>query len=192
MASEIVLPQWGMEMQDGVIVRWLKNEGDAVQEGEPLVEIETAKMQTELESTVSGVLDRIVAQEGDIVPIRGVLCVIAEPGEVTERPEVTLHLLATATGAAPSPAQSVVTATGTTRPPSTRWCQRPAAWPETTMSTWDRLEAAGPKAGYCSRTWRTLSGPERRHRRERPTAVFQWCPPPVASPGSTGLTWPRC
>ena len=81
MASEIVLPQWGMEMQDGTIVRWLKQEGDTVEEGEPIVEVETAKLQTELESTASGVLSRIVAQEGQIVPIRGVLCVIAEPGE---------------------------------------------------------------------------------------------------------------
>ena len=81
MASEIVLPQWGMEMQDGTIVRWLKQEGDTVAEGEPIVEVETAKLQTELESTASGVLSRIVAQEGEIVPIRGVLCVIAEPGE---------------------------------------------------------------------------------------------------------------
>ena len=81
MASEIVLPQWGMEMQDGTIVRWLKQEGDAVAEGEPIVEVETAKLQTELESTASGILSRIVAQEGEIVPIRGVLCVIAEPGE---------------------------------------------------------------------------------------------------------------
>ena len=81
MASEIVLPQWGMEMQDGTIVRWLKQEGDEVAEGEPIVEVETAKLQTELESTASGILSRIVAQEGEIVPIRGVLCVIAEPGE---------------------------------------------------------------------------------------------------------------
>ena len=81
MASEIVLPQWGMEMQDGTIVRWLKQEGDTVAEGEPIVEVETAKLQTELESTAAGVLSRIVAQEGEIVPIRGVLCVIAEPGE---------------------------------------------------------------------------------------------------------------
>ena len=84
MASEIVLPQWGMEMQDGTIVRWLKQEGDTVAEGEPIVEVETAKLQTELESTAAGVLSRIVAQEGQIVPIRGVLCVIAEPGEVLE------------------------------------------------------------------------------------------------------------
>ena len=81
MASEIVLPQWGMEMQDGTIVRWLKQEGDTVAEGEPIVEVETAKLQTELESTAAGILSRIVAQEGEIVPIRGVLCVIAEPGE---------------------------------------------------------------------------------------------------------------
>ena len=81
MASEIVLPQWGMEMQDGTIVRWLKQEGDTIEEGEPIVEVETAKLQTELESTASGVLSRIVAQEGEIVPIRGVLCIIAEPGE---------------------------------------------------------------------------------------------------------------
>ena len=81
MAWEIVLPQWGMEMQDGTIVRWLKQEGDTVVEGEPIVEVETAKLQTELESTASGILSRIVAQEGAIVPIRGVLCVIAEPGE---------------------------------------------------------------------------------------------------------------
>ena len=81
MASEIVLPQWGMEMQDGTIVRWLKQEGDTVAEGEPIVEVETAKLQTELESTASGILSRIVAQEGEIVPIRGVLCVIADPGE---------------------------------------------------------------------------------------------------------------
>jgi pyruvate dehydrogenase E2 component (dihydrolipoamide acetyltransferase) len=86
MPSEIVLPQWGMEMQDGVIIKWLKNEGDTVEEGEPLVEIETAKLQTELESTASGTLSYIVAQEGEIVPIRGVLCVIAGPGEEAARP----------------------------------------------------------------------------------------------------------
>ncbi len=101
MASEIVLPQWGMEMQDGTIVRWLKQEGDTIEEGEPIVEVETAKLQTELESTASGILSRIVAQEGEIVPIRGVLCVIAEPGE-----EI-------AAAAAPAPA-SAATAPATT------------------------------------------------------------------------------
>ena len=99
MASEIVLPQWGMEMQDGTIVRWLKQEGDTVAEGEPIVEVETAKLQTELESTASGILSRIVAQEGQIVPIRGVLCVISEPGEVVETPSAPAAAAASATSA---------------------------------------------------------------------------------------------
>ena len=107
MASEIVLPQWGMEMQDGTIVRWLKREGDTVAEGEPIVEVETAKLQTELESTASGVLSRIVAQEGEIVPIRGVLCVIAEPGE-----EVAASAAPAAqASAAPAPATQSAPAT---------------------------------------------------------------------------------
>ena len=102
MAWEIVLPQWGMEMQDGTIVRWLKQEGDTVAEGEPIVEVETAKLQTELESTASGILSRIVAQEGQIVPIRGVLCVIAEPGEELE-PSAGPAASASAASAAPAP-----------------------------------------------------------------------------------------
>ena len=106
MASEIVLPQWGMEMQDGTIVRWLKQEGDTVAEGEPIVEVETAKLQTELESTASGILSRIVAQEGQIVPIRGVLCVIAEPGEVVDTPS------APAAAASSAPAVQPVSADG--------------------------------------------------------------------------------
>ena len=108
MASEIVLPQWGMEMQDGTIVRWLKQEGDTIEEGEPIVEVETAKLQTELESTASGILSRIVAQEGEIVPIRGVLCVIAEPGEE----------IAAAAAPAPAPAAIAPATTATQAAPA--------------------------------------------------------------------------
>ena len=72
MAQDIVLPQWGMEMQDGTIIRWLKQEGDPIQEGEPLVEVETAKISTELESTASGVVAHILVAEGNTVPIRTV------------------------------------------------------------------------------------------------------------------------
>ena len=89
MAQEIVLPQWGMEMQDATIVRWLKQEGDSVQEGEPLVELETAKIATELESTASGVVAHILVPEGAIVPIRTVLAIVAAPGEQVQRPAGT-------------------------------------------------------------------------------------------------------
>ncbi len=88
MATEILLPQWGMEMQDGTIVKWLKKEGDPIQEGEPLVEVETAKLETEMESTASGVVAQILVQEGATVPIRTVLAIIAAPGEEVSRPAV--------------------------------------------------------------------------------------------------------
>jgi pyruvate dehydrogenase E2 component (dihydrolipoamide acetyltransferase) len=86
MVQEIVLPQWGMEMQDATVVRWLKQEGDPVQEGEPLVELETAKIATELESIASGVVAHILVPEGATVPIRTVLAIVAAPGEQAARP----------------------------------------------------------------------------------------------------------
>src|SRR5262245_14684940 len=101
MAHEIVLPQWGMEMQDATVVRWLKQEGDAVQEGEPLVELETAKIATELESTASGVVAHILVSEGAIVPIRTVLAIVAAPGEQVPRPPGTASSVTAAVAPAP-------------------------------------------------------------------------------------------
>ena len=69
-------------MADGTIVRWLKHEGDPVTEGEPLVEVEAAKVTSEVEAEVSGVLARILVAEGETVPVRTPLCVIGSAGEV--------------------------------------------------------------------------------------------------------------
>jgi pyruvate dehydrogenase E2 component (dihydrolipoamide acetyltransferase) len=104
MAQEIVLPQWGMEMQDATIVRWLKQEGEPIQEGEPLVELETAKIATELESTASGVVAHILVPEGAIVPIRTVLAIVTAPGEQVPRPAgVAPSGTAASTPATPAP-----------------------------------------------------------------------------------------
>ena len=103
MATEILLPQWGMEMQDGTIVKWLKKEGDSVQEGEPLVEVETAKLETEMESIASGVVAHILVPEGATVPIRTALAIIAAPGEEVPRPTGVTPAVT-----APSPAQPPV------------------------------------------------------------------------------------
>ena len=81
MATEIVLPQWSMGMADGTIVRWLKQEGETVMEGEPLVEVEAAKVTSEVEAEVSGVLTRILVAEGETVPVRTALCVIGTTEE---------------------------------------------------------------------------------------------------------------
>lgn len=66
---------------EGTIARWLKNEGDQVEEHEPLLEIETDKVTTEAEAENGGVLLKILVAEGETVPVGTVLALIGEPGE---------------------------------------------------------------------------------------------------------------
>ncbi|MBT4520830.1 MAG: biotin attachment protein [Halieaceae bacterium] len=73
MAVNICVPQWGMGITEGRIVKWLKAEGESITEGEPLVEIETAKAVQELESPASGTLTRILVKEQTVVPVREVI-----------------------------------------------------------------------------------------------------------------------
>lgn len=76
MAVEVKLPQWGMGMEDGVIVQWLKAEGDAVEEGEALVEVEAAKAVEVVEAPVAGTLTQILAQPDEVVKVRAVIAII--------------------------------------------------------------------------------------------------------------------
>ena len=63
------------------VVRWLKREGETVKRGEAIVELETEKVNYELDSPAEGMLLKIVAEEGAAVPIGDVVCHIGEPGE---------------------------------------------------------------------------------------------------------------
>ena len=76
MTVEVKLPQWGMAMQDADVVRWLKREGDTVVAGEPLVEVEAAKVSDTVNSPVAGRLVRIVAAEGATVEVAQTLAEI--------------------------------------------------------------------------------------------------------------------
>lgn len=87
MATNVLLPQWGMNMEDGTLTKWLVGEGDEIAEGQPLVEVETAKINSELESPASGVVAHIMADEGSLVKVGELVAVIAEPGENPPRPE---------------------------------------------------------------------------------------------------------
>ena len=87
MATNVLLPQWGMNMEDGTLTRWLVNEGDEIAEGQPLVEVETAKINSELESPASGVVYHIMAAEGSLVKVGELVAVIGEPGENPPRPD---------------------------------------------------------------------------------------------------------
>jgi pyruvate/2-oxoglutarate dehydrogenase complex dihydrolipoamide acyltransferase (E2) component len=74
---KVLLPQFGMGMQDGEIVRWLKAVGDTVTEGEPLVEVEAAKTTVEVPSPGTGTLTEIVVEEGDTADVRAHIATIA-------------------------------------------------------------------------------------------------------------------
>ena len=66
MATDVKLPRLGQGMESGVIVRWLKSEGDAVSSGEPLYELDTDKVTQEVEAEVDGTLLQIVVAEGEV------------------------------------------------------------------------------------------------------------------------------
>ncbi len=76
-AVEVILPKWGLTMEDGAVVAWHKSVGDTVTEGEVLAEVETEKVENELESPCAGVVARILVEEDDIVDVGTVLMIIA-------------------------------------------------------------------------------------------------------------------
>ena len=80
MATEINIPKLGMAMREATVVKWLKGDGEAVTQGEPIVEIESEKINFQVEAAVSGVLHH-VAHEHDVGPVGAPLGVIAAPGE---------------------------------------------------------------------------------------------------------------
>ncbi|MGE3744553.1 MAG: biotin/lipoyl-containing protein [Sphingomonadaceae bacterium] len=73
---KVLLPQFGMGMQDAEIVKWVKSVGDKVTTGEILVEIEAAKTAAEVPSPGTGTLSEILAPEGETVEVRTVIAVI--------------------------------------------------------------------------------------------------------------------
>ena len=81
MATNIVMPQMGYDMREGTVVRWRKQEGESVSRGEVIAEIETDKTTVEMQAHSSGVLGRIVVEEGSAVPVGALIAVITEIGE---------------------------------------------------------------------------------------------------------------
>ncbi|MCY3772571.1 MAG: dihydrolipoamide acetyltransferase family protein [Gemmatimonadetes bacterium] len=81
MATEVIMPVLGMTMESGIIVEWMKKEGDSVTEGEVLFNVETDKSVMEVEAKASGTLLKILHGPGDDVPIQQVIAYIGEAGE---------------------------------------------------------------------------------------------------------------
>jgi pyruvate dehydrogenase E2 component (dihydrolipoamide acetyltransferase) len=105
-AVDLILPKFNMDMESGVLVKWLRAEGDHVREGDPIAEIETDKVNMEVEATADGILRDLRFAEGDTVPVTASIATIAAEGADAPLP-----------GAAGS-TSSVPTATATEAPPA--------------------------------------------------------------------------
>ena len=81
LATNIVMPQMGYDMREGTVVKWHKVEGDVVTRGDVIADIETDKATVEFEAYTSGVIGRIVASEGQVVPVGDLIAIITSPGE---------------------------------------------------------------------------------------------------------------
>ncbi len=138
MAFSVQMPALGESVTEGTVTRWLKQEGDTVELDEPLVEVSTDKVDTEIPSPAAGVLTKIVAQEDDTVEVGGELAVIGDSA---------------ADGASAAPAQAPSQPEAESAPPPEPEPEpAPAAQPEPERQPEPAAQAAPPSPGTGSAT----------------------------------------
>ena len=81
MPTNVIMPALGVAQQTGILLKWLRAEGQSVTKGEPLMEIETDKATVEIEASASGILTGVIAQPGEEVPVGHTIALILAPGE---------------------------------------------------------------------------------------------------------------
>ncbi|ARS63038.1 TPA: dihydrolipoyl dehydrogenase [Streptococcus mutans] len=137
MAVEIIMPKLGVDMQEGEIIEWKKQEGDEVKEGDILLEIMSDKTNMEIEAEDSGVLLKIVKGNGQVVPVTEVIGYIGATGETIE------------TNAAPAASADDLKAAGLEVPDTLGESAAPAAQ-KTPLADdeYDMIVVGGGPAGY--------------------------------------------
>jgi pyruvate dehydrogenase E2 component (dihydrolipoamide acetyltransferase) len=78
MSTEVILPKWGLTMEDATVVAWHVAEGDAVSKGDVVADVETEKVDGEIESPCDGVVAKILVEEEETVDVGTVLAIIAD------------------------------------------------------------------------------------------------------------------
>lgn len=130
MISEVVMPQMGADMTEGTLVRWIKHEGDPVERGEIIAEIETDKANVEIEAFEGGIFRKTLASEGDVVAVGEVIALIGDASDDISRytsgggngavndsgQTATTAATAQPAVAPPEPAQPVVASAAPARP----------------------------------------------------------------------------
>src|SRR5262252_4995551 len=104
MAADVVMPQMGESIFEGTITKWLKKPGDKVDRDEPLFEISTDKVDAEIPSPSSGVLQEIKIKEGQTVPINTVVATIDAVGSAASAPAPAAAQAPATAAEAPKPA----------------------------------------------------------------------------------------
>ena len=107
MVAELKVPKLGMDMEEAHILRWMVAEGDEVEKGDPVIEIDTDKVSYEVEANADGVIRGLRGEEGETVPVGAILAFIAAPGEEWTAPDPATETATDGDGAsseAPAPA----------------------------------------------------------------------------------------
>ncbi len=91
MSEELNMPQMGYDMKEGVVVKWLMEEGSEVKIGDPVAEIETDKAVVEFESYAEGTLEKILVEEGSKVNVGEPIAIVGDGSNITEAEEVTVE-----------------------------------------------------------------------------------------------------
>jgi pyruvate dehydrogenase E2 component (dihydrolipoamide acetyltransferase) len=120
MAEAITMPKLGFDMREGVLIRWVKNEGEAINKGDILAEIETDKATVEVESHAAGIVRKVFGGQGDSIPVGATMAIVGTPDE-------NIDSLVPAGGAKPAPAAAAPTAATPTPAPEAAPATAPVA-----------------------------------------------------------------
>lgn len=104
MSTQIMMPSLGFDMTAGKLARWLKQEGDKVEKGEAIAEVETEKATVEIQAFGSGILQRILVKSGETVPVNTLIGIIAAPGEKIQSSPAPTPVASSLPTAEPEPA----------------------------------------------------------------------------------------
>src|SRR6266446_1245466 len=135
--TKVVMPKLSEAMESGKIIKWLKKEGDRIQSGDILAEVETDKADVEMEAFGAGVLRKILVQPGDSVPVGSLIGVIAEADED----------IASVVAATPAPPAAAPAAASSKPAPAAAMSERPAAVPPQPRSEDPAARQPAPSRG---------------------------------------------
>ncbi|MFM1957505.1 MAG: hypothetical protein RLZ41_904 [Actinomycetota bacterium] len=163
MSEQVVLPALGESVTEGTVTRWLKKVGDTVAVDEPLVEVSTDKVDTEIPSPVAGVIEQILVQEDETVQVGAVLVVIGSgsgaAAPATEAPAAEAPAVQAPVVEAPAPVAAPVApapvATPVAAPVAPAPVAAPVATPVATPTT--QTPASSVDAGYVTPLVRKLA-----------------------------------